>query len=59
MTAEPDNTLIFNILLQIQADLSDLNREVAGNSVQIAMLGRNYSVPSPPAKGERVEGVSL
>lgn len=39
MTAEVDN-LVLEHLRAIRADIADLNREVAGNSLQIAMLGQ-------------------
>lgn len=39
MTAEVDN-LVLEHLRAIRADIADLKREVAGNSLQIAMLGQ-------------------
>ena len=39
MIAEVDN-LVLEHLRAIRADIADLNREVAGNSLQIAMLGQ-------------------
>ena len=43
MTAEVDN-LVLEHLRAIRADIADLNREVAGNSLQIAMLGQQVGV---------------
>ncbi|MFO1371449.1 MAG: hypothetical protein U1F42_03325 [Candidatus Competibacteraceae bacterium] len=39
MTADIDN-LVLEILKRLQADMADVKRELANNSVQIAMLGQ-------------------
>ena len=39
MTADTEN-LVLEILKRIQADMADVKRELANNSLQIAMLGQ-------------------
>lgn len=54
MTPETDN-LMLEILKRIQADLADVKREVANNTLQIAMLGQQVGALTSAVYGGKSE----